>query len=69
MANYLHVPLDPELLRRLGTTAAARGISVRAAASEAVARWVRANAKAVRAVADASLATPPESNSGRAREE
>jgi hypothetical protein len=58
MANYLHVPLAPDLLLRLGTTAAARGMSVKAAASEAVTGWVKANAEAVQAVADASLNLP-----------
>jgi hypothetical protein len=69
MANYLHVPLDPGLLRRLGTTAAARGMSVKAAASEAVSRWVRANARAVRAVADAAAEIEPADQTSRTARE
>jgi len=57
MANYLHVPLDSATLLRFGTTAAARGITIKVAAAEAVSAWVHAHSDAVRAVADGRAPT------------
>jgi hypothetical protein len=63
MASYLHVPLDPVTLLCFGTTAAACGLTVKAATAKAISAWVEAHSDAVRAVADGRVQSAPEPTS------
>jgi hypothetical protein len=62
MPNYLHVSLDPTTLLRFGTTAAACGLTIKAATAEAVAAWVDAHSDAVRAIVAGKTSMAPVTN-------